>query len=69
MNEWISVKDRLPKKTGRYITYEAENSFIYLSWFSKDRNQFHESGGMAIFGVTYWMPLPEPPEVENESEA
>jgi len=65
-NQWISVKDRMPKKAGRYITYEAKNGFIYLSWFTKDREGFYERSGIPIFGVTHWMPLPERPEVERD---
>ena len=57
--EWISVKDRLPKPNENVLVYCKEYG-IYVD--------IHMSGG--IFGysmdsVTHWMPLPEPPE-ENE---
>ena len=61
---WISVIDRLPD----------ENEYVLRLW---PKGLWPKSGGIAcdvgrIYyevllcnGVTHWMPLPEPPEVEE----
>lgn len=60
MSEWISVKDRLPEPNIRVLCY-APSRFGYgdfdicivYGWkCCPDRH----------YGVTHWMPLPEPPE-------
>ena len=71
MNEWISVKDRLPEsdelvlvlvdgKPTRNITlvgaYELANYDKEEGWFLE---MWPEWEGAK---VTYWMPLPEPPK-------
>ena len=64
MNEWISVKDRLPEKYTEVLVYrrdlrgyECEIDFGQLcsdgTWLYDD-----------IYDVLYWMPLPDPPEVK-----
>ena len=64
MNEWISVKDRLPE----------DNEVVVIV----DENGYFDVGYMAIWGgqvqwcshllydpkVTHWMPIPEPPKEE-----
>ena len=65
VQEWISVKERLPES-------EKESVLIALRWGGVDigwcedgrwRSEFvneYEDGE-----VTHWMPLPEPPEEER----
>ena len=65
IQKWISVKDRLPEKGGRFLVYiPDEDEVIYACifyevgryWgFVPDQSGWHETG------VTHWMPLPEPP--------
>ena len=61
VQEWISVKDRLPEKDEIVIICTDEN-FIYVgeligdTWFL-DNDSWTET-------VTHWMPLPEPPKGE-----
>lgn len=56
---WISVKDRMPTENGRYLVVERH---LY-KWVgvSTMRN------GKFDMPITYWMPLPEPPEKENDN--
>ena len=58
MSEWISVKERLPAHNGDVLTFCAGKVII---------NRF--CAGMFIYGkcygITHWMPLPEPPEEVN----
>ena len=73
MSEWISVKDRLPKRgIGRYIVY-VENianyrpipdNTIVADWYFCDWSfPFSEYNR-----VTHWMPLPQKPESEDDTD-
>ena len=61
VQEWISVKDRLPEKDGIYLTFNKKKEYEF---------HFFQAGKQmwpAIWkedGVTHWMPLPEPPKGE-----
>ena len=66
VQEWISVKDRLPELGERVICtdggavfeqYRVEPSYVYGIW---DRSGLKSQ----MQKVTHWMPLPEPPKVE-----
>ena len=54
VQEWISVKDRLP-----------EENEIILAWVAACRD-LHFCFGSEVSGleVTHWMPLPQPPKGE-----
>ena len=59
--KWISVKERLPVEDG--ISSETE----VLAFGEKGRMGVVHSAlvNKRFPGVTHWMPLPEPPEVEE----
>ena len=64
MNEWISVKDRLPEPLQDVLivyapTNEARNDFRMECW-NWPENPVHETQF-----VTHWMPLPELPKEEE----
>ena len=57
-NEWISVEDRLPEETGKYLV-STKNGVVYQTkyysggkWGQKDKGK----------NITHWMPLPEAPK-------
>ncbi len=58
---WISVKDKPPKKDGtEYLGWEK--GIVYV--FSFRMNDWHECSRSEIayeVNPTYWMPLPPPP--------
>lgn len=61
--KWVSVKDRLPEKDG-----------FYLAWYTFKGNGhtrdifYYNSGHGASLSsaITHWMPLPTPPESEDD---
>ena len=74
-NEWISVKDRLPKKDGKYIVArrEGRNYSISVRKFRKEVPCWYTGycghWERRTNAITHWMPLPEPPkEGANNAE-
>jgi len=62
MNEWISVKDRLPEEDILVLVFIPYWRKISTDRLGKDgcwRGAFGEA-------ITHWMPLPEPPQHEGE---
>ena len=66
VQEWVSVKDRLPKEKSNCIVYykhafcEDENNVgICVCFYDGDEFQMD-----SLHKVTNWMPLPEPPKGE-----
>ena len=60
---WISVKDRLPDEAGDYLVYEGNRGYVQkvcVDFFSTEYGCFGNGND-----ATHWMPLPEPPEVNN----
>jgi hypothetical protein len=78
VQEWISVKDRLPDESGLYITFGC--TAVPVRWlhnFDKNVGKFgawwnYEPDGkehpryrfIEAGNITHWMPLPQPPKGE-----
>lgn len=68
VQEWISVKDRLPENGGYVVCIAKRNPFSRFmpmvarikknGWVNPITEQY-------ISHVTHWMPLPEPPKEEE----
>ena len=71
-NQWIPVTERLPEycrnvivTDGEYVSmgwldnYRDRNGTVYIIWYAPNSsvNESH---------ISHWMPLPEPPESEEE---
>lgn len=64
MSEWISVKDKLPEKKGRYICALVNQRYPRIREFHdwcRQRPRFWING-VEETKVTHWMPLPELPK-------
>lgn len=78
MNEWVSVKDGLPEKSGEYLVYIKHHIFddvyrdiIMIVGYSEKYKLFNASdfskiNDSAFTDVTHWMPLPEPPSIKKQ---
>ena len=80
VNEWISVKDRLPKKRGHYfIAYRFMDDGANMQFFGEAmwhddipdngyvKGDHFSNEGVDGMHVTHWMeipPLPQPPKGE-----
>lgn len=78
MNEWISVKDRLPNNDEHdwvlAQVMEPATGFMPIpkvmeyresnnDWYEETMGWLSEHNG--VFAVTHWMPLPEPPKEDK----
>lgn len=69
--EWISVEDRLPEESGRYLCYYRGSNLIcpysaIYKMFNACDDADEEWNKQYAMMITHWMPLPSPPtEKEN----
>jgi hypothetical protein len=82
MDEWISVKDRLPaldaenccmdeSDFGRYsdpvLIFDEDEAVITAGVYDGQKQEWSDArNGGEMFGVTHWMPLPAPPKGATE---
>lgn len=59
MNEWISVKERLPDRFAPVIVCRAGGK---VEQGHRDVGDWWRVYGTRTKHVTHWMPMPEPPE-------
>ena len=75
VQEWISVKDKLPPYNRNVLVYRPNMAMkilvdTYDGYYGDDDDEWYE--GWALYGgdthgnpvITHWMPLPEPPKGE-----
>ena len=64
MSEWISVDDRLPSLTSRFLCIgdAGSSEIIVFLAFNGGGGKFKIKGRDCSELVTHWMPLPAPPE-------
>lgn len=63
--KWISVKERLPEKTGRYLINDNGLDFALFHsglWKTEGKEvRGYHSDFRKTLNPTHWMPLPEAP--------
>ena len=64
MNEWISVKDRVPDREDRFAILYRYKEQPFLKKFIADYDPIDERWRNQLDDITieYWLDLPEPPE-------
>lgn len=63
--KWISVKDRLPEANKKVIGTKkgADTAFVFYGKWNNG-NWYDLEWSCYRYGVTHWMPLPQPPKGE-----
>ena len=67
VQEWISVAERLPEETGRYLTANKRGDDkidVFDLWFDGGFWYIDDEDDMFDYEVTHWMPMPHPPKGE-----
>lgn len=65
--KWISVEERLPEKYTIVLCYKDKQyrlGYYIGASYSKGVAAFRHPKDQFAFGVTHWMPMPEPPKGE-----
>lgn len=69
MNEWVSVKDRMPKSCGTYLVRVGKDGFNPQTktayWLASKKVWKGAEAYSVITDVSHWMPLPEPPKMDE----
>lgn len=63
--KWISVKERLPEDDEHYLVWCSDNNSCELALYFGDGEWLTEDLENITRVVTHWMPLPEPPKMEE----
>lgn len=71
--EWISVEERLPEKSGYYLICQkspfwCEEIIQTARWHISSQRFRGAQAGCFMDDVTHWMPLPEPPKMKGGVE-
>ena len=72
--KWVSVKERLPEKGGKYLTAFKDGCVTDNFFMAPTGEKFKEAHPNGKWywnetdrgGITHWMPLPTPPKEETE---
>ena len=74
VQEWISVKDRLPDSCGFPCLLCGENSFGqirvfegFTGYMERGKFEWHSNQkdiDIDVWTITHWMPIPQPPKGE-----
>lgn len=59
VQEWVSVKDRLPETSGLYAI--SKYNVPTLAWYTGKDWRFANTAAV-VNDITHWMPLPEAPK-------
>jgi hypothetical protein len=64
--EWVSVEDRKPSESGKYIVCSQKGSVYQTKYYLYPENKGGHWGQKDKGkNITHWMPLPEPPKIKG----
>lgn len=65
MDNWISVRDRLPEDTNNVLTYSYGK--MSVAWYNAIHKAFYRYK-IKRKSVTHWQPLPAPPVTDKNEK-
>lgn len=69
VGKWISVKERMPEKSGQYLCWFGANKVVIgpaIETYVDEWKAFGRLESLEKYpNITHWMPLPEPPKEET----
>jgi len=65
-SEWISVDERLPSNSGKYICCTTKGTILIERFYQLDDGGWFSNHNFCT--VTHWMPLPEAPKMKGGAE-
>jgi hypothetical protein len=71
VNQWISVKDRLPDENQKCLVYRDINADLKITtgiWHSDMKEFYGLRHGTRLEDTIAWQPLPEPPEDGEQND-
>ena len=60
--QWINIKDRLPKTSGKYLTFSHDYHLVGHGWYNNKYNIGWEDDKENSLPVSHWMNLPQKPK-------
>lgn len=60
-DKWLSVEEDLPEFDIPFLAYSPRND-IYIAYRYEN---FYRKNGITLVGTTHWLPLPNPPCINN----
>lgn len=67
MDNWISVKDKLPQDDSDCLIYDATSNITLVGWYDIGDKVWEDCRGFIYCDeddITHWQPLPQPPKGE-----
>ena len=68
VQEWIPVKDRLPKNGKEGVLIALRWGIVDIGWYEEGQWSSEFVNEYEDGEVTHWMPLPQPPKGEKSSD-
>ena len=69
MNNWISVKDKLPKVLKKVLVYVVNNhndtEYCSIGYMENNMSWYNDKQEGYSYNVTHWQPLPPKPKEGN----
>jgi hypothetical protein len=65
VGKWIPVTEKLPEEKHAVIVWEPKYLNPYICVLSEGDWYVFGGYGVKVYGVTHWMPLPQPPKAEE----
>ena len=63
--QWVSVEEMLPEEVENVLVFSRHGDVTWIQTAYRIKKHWWQMGGPISSYVTHWMPLPEPPKMEE----